>query len=118
MNAEYNSRLIETCAYASNYKTLEAKVYKGRNPYLKCKYCNDVGHVEDKCWELHLELKPKLSKDGKMKPSKGHGGGSQAQGNEENNHAAMLGQFASFLAGNEKVLRDEAPGCSHHEDDW
>ncbi|CAN6712091.1 unnamed protein product [Malus baccata var. baccata] len=42
--------------------------------------------------------------------SKGHGGGSQAQGNEENNHAAMLGQFAGFLAGNEKVSRDEALG--------
>ncbi|KAM1345858.1 hypothetical protein FF1_035187 [Malus domestica] len=163
MNGEHNSRLIETRAYASNYKTLKAKVYKGRNPHLKCKYCNGVGHVEDKCWELHPELKPKLSKDGKMKPrssqqfqpqykaqlanaypsivsqgsmeftanslslinefaaylqSKGHGGGSQAQGNEKNNHAAMLGQFAGFLAGNEKVSQDEAPRCSHHKDDW
>nr|XP_028963333.1 uncharacterized protein LOC114826719 [Malus domestica] len=68
MNAEHNSRLTETRAYASNYKTLEAKVYKGKNTHLKCKYCNGVGHVEDKCWELHPELKPKFSKDGKMIP--------------------------------------------------
>ncbi|KAM2859846.1 hypothetical protein COP2_025218 [Malus domestica] len=65
MNVEHNSRLIETRAYASNYKTSEAKVYKGRNPHLKCKYCNGVGHVEEKGWKLHLELKPKFSKDGK-----------------------------------------------------
>ncbi|KAM2053388.1 hypothetical protein ACFX1T_003036 [Malus domestica] len=48
MNAEHNLRLTETRAYALNYKTSEGKVYKGRNPYLKCKYCNGVGHVEDK----------------------------------------------------------------------
>ncbi|XP_070677845.1 uncharacterized protein [Malus domestica] len=68
MNVVHSSRSIETHAYASNYKTSEAKVYKGRNTHLKCKYCNGVGHVEDKYWELHLELKPKFSKDGKMIP--------------------------------------------------
>ncbi|XP_068331447.1 uncharacterized protein [Pyrus communis] len=118
INAEHNSRLTRTRVYPSNYKTSEAKVYKC-SPHLTCKYCNGVGHVEDKCWELHPELKPKFSKDGKMilrsfiisqgsmeftanplslinefavyLQSKGHEGGSQAQGNEENNHVAMLG---------------------------
>ncbi|KAB2608121.1 hypothetical protein D8674_011289 [Pyrus ussuriensis x Pyrus communis] len=163
MNVDHNPRLTETRAYASNYKNSEAKVYKGRNTHLKCKYCNGVGHEEDKCWELHPELKPKFSKDGRMIPrssqqfqphfkaklanaqaptisqgsmeftanplslinefaaylqSKGHGGGSHGQGNEEGSHTAMLGQFAGFLAGNEKVPKGEASGCSHHEDDW
>ncbi|CAN6719124.1 unnamed protein product [Malus baccata var. baccata] len=151
MNADHGPRLTETQAYALNYKNLEAKVYKGRNTHLKCKYCNSVGHVEDKCWELHPELKPKFNKDGKMIPrssqqfqphfkaqlanftanplllinefaaylqSKGHGGGSHGQGNEESSHIAMLGQFAGFHAGNEKVPKGEASGCSHHEDDW
>ncbi|KAM1552729.1 hypothetical protein PS1_005535 [Malus domestica] len=163
MNVDHNPRLTETRAYASKYKNSEAKVYKGRNTHLKCKYCNGVGHEEDKCWELHPELKPKFSKDGRMIPrssqqfqphfkaqlanahaptisqgsmeftanplslinefaaylqSKGHGGGSHGQGNEEGSHTAMLGQFAGFLAGNEKVPKGEASGCSHHEDDW
>ncbi|KAM0993502.1 hypothetical protein ACFX2A_009281 [Malus domestica] len=145
MNAEHTSRLTETRAYASSYKKSEVKVYKGRNTHLKCKYCNGVGHVEDKCWELHPELKPKFSKDGKIitrssrqfhphpkaqlanahspnvsqgsmeftanplslinefvpyLQSKGHGGGSQAQSKDEGSHAAMLRQFAGFLAGN------------------
>ncbi|KAM0999677.1 hypothetical protein ACFX2A_006518 [Malus domestica] len=163
MNTDHTPRLTETRAYASNYKNLEAKVYKGRNTHLKCKYCNGVGHVEDKCWELYPELKPKFNKDGKMIPrsshqfqpyfkaqlanahpltisqrsmeftanplvlikefaaylqSKGHEGGSHGQGNEEGSHTAMLGQFAGFLAGNEKVPKGEASRCSHHEDDW
>ena len=149
MNAEHSSRLNETRAYASNYKNSEAKGYKGRNTHLKCKYCNGVGHVEDKCWELHPELKPKFTKDGKIIPrssqqfhshpkaqlanaqgsmeftanplslinefaaylqSKGHGGGSQTQGKDEGSHTSMLGQFAGFLAGNEKVSHEDAPG--------
>ncbi|KAM1526792.1 hypothetical protein PS1_016481 [Malus domestica] len=68
MNVDHNPRLTETRAYASKYKNSEAKVYKGRNTHLKCKYCNGVGHEEDKCWELHPELKPKFSKDGRMIP--------------------------------------------------
>ncbi|KAM2954379.1 hypothetical protein FF1_032665 [Malus domestica] len=68
MNVDHNPRLTETQAYASKYKNSEAKVYKGRNTHLKCKYCNGVGHEEDKCWELHPELKPKFSKDGRMIP--------------------------------------------------
>ncbi|KAM1066955.1 hypothetical protein EV2_022861 [Malus domestica] len=41
---------------------------------------------------------------------KGHGGALYGQSNQGSNHTAMLGQFASFLAGNEKVPHDEAPG--------
>ncbi|CAN6686998.1 unnamed protein product [Malus baccata var. baccata] len=165
----------KTRAYASNYKNSEAKVYKGRNTHLKCKYCNGVGHVEDKCRKplgYHLEYpypeKPIISaifrqyyrhflpwSSQQFQPhfkaqlanahaptisqrsmeftanplslinefaaylqSKGHGGGSHGQGNEEGSHTAMLGQFVGFLAGNEKVPKGEASGCSHHEDDW
>ncbi|CAN6680462.1 unnamed protein product [Malus baccata var. baccata] len=150
MNADHSPRLTETRVYALNYKNLEAKVYKGRNTHLKCKYCIGVGH-------------PKFSKDGKMIPrssqqfqphfkaqlanahlptisqgsmeftanplslinefaahlqSKRHGGGLHGQGNEESSNTAMLGQFAGFLTGNEKVPKGEASRCSHHEDDW
>ncbi|KAM1858034.1 hypothetical protein ACFX14_008077 [Malus domestica] len=68
MNVQHSLRLTKTHAYGSSYKNSEVKVYKGRNTHLKCKYCNGVGHVEEKCWELHPELKPKFSKDGKMIP--------------------------------------------------
>lgn len=32
-----------------------------------CFYCNKECHDEDKCWKLHLELKPKWFRDWKGK---------------------------------------------------
>ncbi|KAM2900227.1 hypothetical protein FF1_006372 [Malus domestica] len=113
MNTDHTPRLTETRAYASNYKNLEAKVYKGRNTHLKCKYCNGVGSMEFTANPLSL-----INEFAAYLQSKGHEGGSHGQGNEEGSHTAMLGQFASFLAGNEKVPKGEASRCSHHEDDW
>ncbi|CAN6712609.1 unnamed protein product [Malus baccata var. baccata] len=162
MNTEHSPRLTDSQAYALNYRHSEAKVYRGRNTHLKCKYYDVVEHVEEKCWELHPKLKPKFTEDGKMIPrsshqshfkaqlaivhspptmsqgsvefmkspltlinefaaylqGKGHGGASSGPNNEGSNHTAMLGKFDWFLAGNEKVPCGEAPGCSHHEDNW
>ena len=57
-------------AYASNYQSLEVKVYKGKRPDLKCDHClgigyRGIGHTKDRCWILHPELKPKFNKDNK-----------------------------------------------------
>ena len=49
MSVEHNPRLMESRAYASNSKLLEAKVYKGRNSHLKCKYCDALRHVKKNC---------------------------------------------------------------------
>ena len=53
-----------------NSKISESRPYKGKNPHLKCSYCDVVGRVEEKCWILHPELKPKFNKDHIMIPSR------------------------------------------------
>ncbi|KAM2987193.1 hypothetical protein FF2_007383 [Malus domestica] len=149
MNGESSSRPTEALAYVSNHK-----IYKGKNSHLKCTYCNGVGHVEEKCWILHPELKPKFTKDGKMIPSKpsqtshfkshhaanvtsgisfgsmdfttspvtlikefvvylqtkDHGSTASNLQKEDGGHAAMLGQFAGFLANNKSAEQGEVSG--------
>ncbi|KAM2786570.1 hypothetical protein PS2_007446 [Malus domestica] len=152
MNMEPNLKLSETRGYVANRRSYESKAYKGRNPHLKCKYCNATGHTEDRCWELHPELKPKYNKTMASKPSstvpfkaqhaahnaisslnhglvdftanpvtlinefaaylqaKNHGEAAQASTGEGNNHTALLGKFAGFLADHDHVSQDLAPG--------
>ncbi|XP_068332795.1 uncharacterized protein [Pyrus communis] len=137
MNAKHKSRLTETRAYASNYKISEAKVYKDKcwelHPELKPKFSKDAKMIPRSSQQFQPQYKaqlanahPSIVSQGSMEftanpfslinefaaylQSEGQGGGSQAQGNEEKNHAAMLGQFFGFLNGNEKVSQDEAPG--------
>ena len=64
MNGETSLRSTEARAYATNQK-----IYKGKNTHLKCTYYDGGGHVKEKCWILHLELKPKFTKEEKMIPS-------------------------------------------------
>ncbi|CAN6695474.1 unnamed protein product [Malus baccata var. baccata] len=65
MNMEVKSNLPETKAYASNYKSIEERSYKGKRRDLKCSYCNNAGHLRDRCWILHPELKLKFLIDHK-----------------------------------------------------
>ncbi|KAM1122460.1 hypothetical protein ACFX19_004061 [Malus domestica] len=65
MNMEVKSNLLETRAYASNYKSIKEMSYKGKRGDLKCSYCNNGGHSRDRCWILHPELKPKFLRDHK-----------------------------------------------------
>lgn len=65
MNVEPNLKLSEAQGYVANHRNHDAKMYRGKTPHLKCKYCNAYGHTEERCWELHPELKPKF-KDNRM----------------------------------------------------
>ena len=54
------------------HQSSEQKNYKGKRPDLKYDYCNSLGHTMDRCWSLHLEMKPKVTKDkkaGNKKPA-------------------------------------------------
>ena len=70
MNLEKNSKISESRVYVAKHKPSDSRPYKGKNPHLKCSYCDVVGHMEEKCWILHPELKPKFNKDHKMIPSR------------------------------------------------
>ncbi|KAM1501485.1 hypothetical protein ACFXTO_026964 [Malus domestica] len=58
MNNGIKTNVTEARAYLTNEKR-----YKGKNPHLKCLHCDNIGHVRDKCWILHPELKPDFMKD-------------------------------------------------------
>ncbi|XP_068336409.1 uncharacterized protein [Pyrus communis] len=60
MNIGTTTSVPEARAYITNEKR-----YKGKHPNLKCQHCNNIGHVKDTCWILHLELKPEFMKDNK-----------------------------------------------------
>ena len=34
---------------------------------IKCDYCENIGHISDRCWSLHPELMPKKLQDKKGK---------------------------------------------------
>ncbi|KAM1554333.1 hypothetical protein ACFX1Z_007093 [Malus domestica] len=76
MNLEKNPKISESRVYVAKHKPLNNMPYKVKNPHLKCSYCDTVGHVEEKCWILHLELKPKFNMDHKIIPSRPSSAGS------------------------------------------
>ena len=63
MNLETKNSLPESKAYFSNHKFSDDRRDKGIRFDLKCKHCNYGGHTIDKCWILHLELKPNFQKN-------------------------------------------------------
>ncbi|KAM1360020.1 hypothetical protein ACFX2F_046924 [Malus domestica] len=47
-------------AFNVNHKLAGDMQFKGRRSNWKCTYCNGGGHVREKCWILHPELRPKF----------------------------------------------------------
>jgi hypothetical protein len=39
-------------------QTGDDRSFKGKCSKLKCSYCHNTGHLTDRCWQLHPELKP------------------------------------------------------------
>ncbi|KAI4332707.1 hypothetical protein L6164_017593 [Bauhinia variegata] len=63
MKVEHKSPLSDTRAYATNHQPKRETSYKGKRPNLKCHRCHHLGHLIERCWVLHPELKPKFAKD-------------------------------------------------------
>ncbi|CAL9001094.1 unnamed protein product, partial [Prunus brigantina] len=83
MNVDIKSSVFEARAFVTNHKSSGDKVYKGKRPDLRCLYYNNIGHLIDRCWILHPELKPKFEN----KPSRDYKG-SQTRSHTNKNHAA------------------------------
>ncbi|KAM2573952.1 hypothetical protein TB2_005960 [Malus domestica] len=118
MNNGIKTNMTEARAYLTNEKR-----YKGKNPHLKCLYCDNIGHVRDKCWILHPELKPDFMKDKSApKTSRAYPRANTATSSSINsfdtyqqftaNPATLLNEFAAYLQ--QKKGRDE--GSVDHED--
>jgi len=41
----------------------DSRSFKGKRSELKWSYCHNTGHLTDRCWQLHLELKPRFSNE-------------------------------------------------------
>ncbi|XP_070667819.1 uncharacterized protein [Malus domestica] len=125
MNQETKDSVSETRAYVSSNKHPESKVYKGKRPDVKCNYCDSLGHIKDRCWILHPELKSKFLKETKGPEIKGtqkylnnnsykanHAATLSTEGmvNFTTNPATLINDFAAYLH-NKQVLnnRDKAP---------
>lgn len=90
MNNDTKMHTSEARAFSSNHKQTGEKGYKGKRPI--CSYCNDLGHLQETCWILHPELKPKrYSKD-----FKGNQKAGQSQTYKANTAASTSGSYGSF----------------------
>ena len=75
INRDTNSRAADTCVYHAktmsrsensgmfDYHSLPQqaiyeRTFKGKQSDLKCNYCHNTGHLIDRCWQLHPEIKP------------------------------------------------------------
>ncbi|KAM5569030.1 hypothetical protein ABKV19_016516 [Rosa sericea] len=63
MKVETKPSSSEARAFAVSQRYSGDKGYKGKRPDWKCSYCQGLGHLREKCWILHPELKPKFDKD-------------------------------------------------------
>ena len=54
--------------WKGKYKKITTTAYQCKDPNNLCNHCNIDGHIEENCWNLHLELNPKnCKKDSKKK---------------------------------------------------
>lgn len=112
MNADTKATASESKAFASNSRSTEHRVYKGKRPDLWCTYCEHQGHLKDTCWILHPELKPKFDKEQRFsreaksfqkKPTPSHTfKANHAAANDglvdfTTNPTALINEFAAYL---------------------
>ncbi|XP_052191067.1 uncharacterized protein LOC127800483 isoform X2 [Diospyros lotus] len=99
MNVEPKSTLSDTRAYAANRLPKGEISYKGKRPDLKCQHCHHLGHLVERCWVFHPELKPKFSKD-KGPPKHRTHVAETLQGdmvNYTSNPISLINEFATYL---------------------
>jgi hypothetical protein len=80
----------------------DSRSFKGKRSELKCSYCHNTGHLTDRCWQLHPELKPRFSNEerGLQKRTnyKAHLADSTLSTNNFTvNPATLMQDFANYL---------------------
>nr|GEY97604.1 hypothetical protein [Tanacetum cinerariifolium] len=92
----------EARVYSAN-ASLEKKPYKCKHSDMKCGHCNVPGHLVDRCWILHPELKPKFTKDKKGFIDKRHVTNPKAHMASHTTESfssspvALLNEFSNYL---------------------
>nr|CBL94171.1 Reverse transcriptase (RNA-dependent DNA pol [Malus domestica] len=124
MNAGTTTIASEARAYFSSDKKYFSndKKYKGRNPHLKCKHCDAIGHVRDHWYILHPELKLDFMKNERFIQKKpqfssykaNHALSLSIRGSDDllnftSNPTTLINEFAAYLQMKKEVSgSDEA----------
>ncbi|KAM2855117.1 hypothetical protein FF1_025475 [Malus domestica] len=96
----------EARVFSSYHKNIGENFFASKKADWKCTHCNMKGHLRDKCWILHPELKPKFDKEGRMikegkriNPKALHSSSSSTSGisNFTENPIDLINEFANFL---------------------
>ncbi|KAM0978185.1 hypothetical protein ACFX2C_014185 [Malus domestica] len=106
----------EARVFTSNHKISGERFFNGKKADWKCTYCNIKGHLLEKCWILHPELKPKFDKEGKMiKDGKGFAPkalratscSADEMANFTSNSICLINEFAAFLQRKNGTTKNE-----------
>ncbi|KAM2022233.1 hypothetical protein ACFX16_044162 [Malus domestica] len=106
----------EARVFTSNHKNFGERVFNGKKADWKCTYCNIKGHLREKCWILHLELKPKFDKEGKMikdgkwfapKALRATSCLADEMANFTSNPISLINEFAAFLQRKNETIENE-----------
>ncbi|KAM1954396.1 hypothetical protein ACFX1T_023743 [Malus domestica] len=106
----------EARVFTSNHKISGERVFNGKKVDWKCTYCNIKGHLWEKCWILHPELKPKFDKEGKMikvgkkfspKAFRETSCSADEMVNFTSNLISLINEFATFLQRKNRTAKNE-----------
>ncbi|KAM1294032.1 hypothetical protein ACFX13_014435 [Malus domestica] len=106
----------EAKVFTSNHKISGERFFNGKKADWKCTYCNFKGHLLEKCWILHPELKPKFDKEWKMiKDGKGFAPkalratscSTDEMTNFTSNSICLINEFAAFLQRKNETTENE-----------
>ncbi|XP_062001270.1 uncharacterized protein LOC133718447 [Rosa rugosa] len=114
MNVNTNIRGSEARAFAANKSVTSDRTYKGKRPDLKCTHCEGIGragigHIRERCWILHPELKPKFNEEQKNQrgttqrssyisnPKGNLSNTSEGMMNFTSNPISLINEFATYL---------------------
>ena len=56
MSRSENSSMFDY--HSLSRQAIYERTFKGKQSDLKCSYCHNTGHLIDRCWQLHPEIKP------------------------------------------------------------
>ncbi|XP_068329144.1 uncharacterized protein [Pyrus communis] len=101
---------LKARAFSVNHKLGDKQQFKGKRSEWhewKCTYCNESGHVREKCWILHPKLRPKFEKENKFSrdakgpstPKAYHATSTPTDGLVDftSNPAALINEFAAYI---------------------
>jgi hypothetical protein len=84
----------------SSKQTNNDRSFKGKNSELKCSCCHNTGHLVDRCWQLHPEIKLRFANERKGYQKRTNYKSHLTNLSTKNfttNPAALINDFSNYL---------------------